>query len=101
MSHEHKRTVIGGRTYPMIHNADNWLTGYGVRSTMDINDWDETYPKSLPDSIRESTRLLSDVDSKLIYLPLSRDDPIIDSDLQCAQTDKHQQIANPATNWLD
>ena len=66
----------------MIHNADNWLTDYGLRSTMDIDDWDETYPKSLPDSIRESTLLLSDVDSEISYLILSRNDPIIDSAIQ-------------------
>ena len=50
----------------MLHNTDNFLSDY---ARQEIDDWDETYQKSLPDSIRESTLLLSDVDSEISYLP--------------------------------
>jgi len=50
----------------MLHNTDNF---YRITHDNEIDDWDETYPTSLPDSIRESTLLLSDVDSEISYLP--------------------------------
>jgi len=49
----------------------------GLRTTINIDERDETNPKALPGRIRECTLLLSDVDSEISYLPFSRERTIM------------------------